>query len=837
MITAKSNEFVVDYSDQLLSDVFVFQPASGNADNSLGKLSFDDSVLQIGTQKVWLERMATREQPASLLLAAAQLTDPTSISVLQTLADNNCQIFLLLGDDKQNLNAIEALSGRCCIRTGLVQSGMLIITEPTVETKRYGLVCSSGFTGLDHYGYSLVLQTTQIDDYYRLFCHLFWKQARFEYLEQGRKQPCVEEQAPVTNIPLRHEHVLPKKLPEHLNNALTGQNTILSNCQTHPENLWQMISTDSLDLSTSQLLMSLQQIKSPHLQRLTHATQNIALIDTPLLPQVLASGECNWLLPLEYAPDSIAWAVKLTDDQSTSLADFQYELQQSERWDYVKEITVRALEAPLRHLNAIDTPVQYTAQKTINLGELECDSFDDFENLPADELACKYNLTHFKLDDLAKTICYHINITPPSLPNSVTTDSLYKQWRDIQEQWNTKVANLVDHHQRLKNEQSQLTDKITAFMGGFLAGRLNTNRKTDKTLQALMEIELASLSPASREEQLQTINDVAGQLLNEGEAFAQEVDKAEQLKNWDEQRLKLNDTYKNAEVVMKSAEKTFEDFQRREPENIKAIENELETKWHTWLTSLTEQDFQPRISLPKTVVELCEWIPNNLDGLDGSFSIKTEKRDQALTQCWASFLERFYNTKDKEEERLAMQNYTAGEIKDWLDSPLNPSRIMKKAIEDIKQADSALGSTIIKNARISLLKLYKAHNHGVKSLEQEAQTLQNKLNHSILRLRSVQDEIEQHEKKKRTIKSEANKGLLTKLFGAKESKSMRVFTLSFPTEDLPEVGTLFQAKGQRYLAIQNENEIEQGKNTAAHVQGPSGCHKGDIQWLNRKSYW
>ena len=818
MITAKSNEFVVDYSDQLLSDVFVFQPTSGNADNSLSKLSFDDSVLQIGTQKVWLERVATREHPASLLLAAAQLTDPTSISVLQTLADNNCQIFLLLGDDKQNLNAIEALSGRCCIRTGVVQSGMLIITEPTVETKRYGLVCSSGFTGLDHYGYSLVLQTTQIDDYYRLFCHLFWKQARFEYLEQGRKQPCVEEQAPVTNIPLRHEHVLPKKLPEHLNNALTGQNTILSNCQTHPENLWQMISTDSLDLSTSQLLMSLQQIKSPHLHRLTHATQNIALIDTPLLPQVLASGECNWLLPLEYAPDSIAWAVKLTDDQSTSLADFQYELQQSERWDYVKEITVRALEAPLRHLNAIDTPVQYTAQKTINLGELECGSFDDFENLPADELACKYNLTHFKLDDQAKTICYHINITPPSLPNNAAKDSLYQQWSDIQAQWNINVANLEDRHQRLKNEQNQLTDKIKGFMGGFLVGRLNTNRKTEKTLRALREIELASLSPASREEQLQTINDVAGQLFNEGEAFAQEVDKAEQLKHWDEQRLKLNEAYKNAEAVMKSAEKTFKDFQQREPDNIQTIDHELETKWHTWLTSLIEQNLQPRVSLPKTVKELCEWIPNNLDSLEGSFAIKAEKQDAVLTQRWLSFLERFYSTKDKEEERQAMQNYTASEIRVWLDSPPNPSSKMKKAIAEIKKADSAPDATIIKNARISLQKLYKAHIHGVKSLEHEAQKLQMKLNHSLLQLRSVQDEIGQHEQKKRTIKPEAQKGLLAKLFGAKESNTMRVLTLSFPTEDLPKVGTLFRAKGLRYLAIQNEDEIEQGKKTAVQFK-------------------
>ena len=814
MITAYDDEFSVDYSGHSLKDIFLFQPASNVEESFDQVLNFDDDILQVGTQRRWLERLK-HAKPASLLLASALLSDQETIQFLQTLADQGCQIFLLLGDDQQNIKAIEALSGRCCIRTGVLQSGMLIITEPTVKNSRFGLICSSGFSSLDDFGYSLELESRQVDDYYRLFCRLFWKQAQYEYLEQGQKQLCAAP--PITNIDLEHEHVFPEQLTTHVNNALNTQGTIVTNSHHQPEKLWQLFNTQPLNLSDSQLLISLQQVSSAHLRTLTNKPESLTLLDRRLPQLILTRGD-NWLFPFECQPESNIWGIKLTENQVQSLTDYQFELQQSERWLFTPEITVGELNTPLRHLDQIKVPVKYAPKKTVSLGELECENFEDFEKLTASELAERKGLTHFKQNDLAKTIQYHVVITPPALPKGAKKDPLYKHWNDTQSSWLSKVKDLEDHHHQMQKEQQNIRESLYSFMSSFLTGRLNTARKTEKILKEKKGITLAPLSPATRQEQLNSLNQLADQLMSEDEKFAQELDKAKQLKEWEETYKKLIRKNETAQEQKSSSELALKEFQKSEPSKRQSAMADLDASWQDWLTFIKEQELTPKIELPASTAAISNWIASNLDNIKDIFAPQEKPHNQKLIDDWDKFLDKFGNNDQLKKEIDQLKALDIQGINDWLQSPtVKPSKKMKPAMKELQALCATNKTSNLQEVRNRLVKMQKAFEQTTKSLEHEGENLKKSLNTDTSRWQNTQEALAEHNRKKGSIKPQDSKGVLAKLFGASNKLQSSDFTLAFPDEDLPEIGTLFHTNGQRYLAILQQEEIEQAKDTAMRL--------------------
>jgi hypothetical protein len=134
MITSYDTEFTINYGEEYLNNIFVYQDdESGSCEN------FDDGF-HICTEFSWTTYLNSLEINKSLLLSTSSITSDDAIRSLQELADNNIQIFLLLDDSDANREAIEALSGRCCIRIGVAQQGALIIADHQQEEFKQGVI-------------------------------------------------------------------------------------------------------------------------------------------------------------------------------------------------------------------------------------------------------------------------------------------------------------------------------------------------------------------------------------------------------------------------------------------------------------------------------------------------------------------------------------------------------------------------------------------------------------------------------------------------------------------------------------------------------------------------
>lgn len=79
----------------------------------------------------------------TLMIACEQLKDESLIQAIKEQAEKGIRIYLLLGEKNANKVAIDVLSGRCLIRTGVSQKGALMVVDHTT-TQAQGLLLMSG---------------------------------------------------------------------------------------------------------------------------------------------------------------------------------------------------------------------------------------------------------------------------------------------------------------------------------------------------------------------------------------------------------------------------------------------------------------------------------------------------------------------------------------------------------------------------------------------------------------------------------------------------------------------------------------------------------------------
>ena len=813
MIKPYDDQFSVDYTQESLKNIFLCQP-----ETSASQGFYADEIFQVGIQGDWLKRLESRPLPSSLLLASDVLIDPDAIDVLKKWADNGVQIFLLLADKSQNTNAIEALSGRCCIRTGVSQSGMLLVSDPAIDQgSRWGVLYSSGLTDKNNYGYSIELEDRQIGDYYRLFCHLFWKEAKYEWLEQSKQQPCAD--APVKHITLGHEHVFAEKLPSHLVRSLDIHGTLLTNTPSGSEKLWQLIETNNLELSACKLMLSIDQITGKTLQGFVEQSEMVELVEMPHLPQIVVSDSDSWLLPQICDSGSVVWSVKGTDEQAASLNNYQSELSKCKKWQFIREIKVDELQSPLRFLDRIDQPVECSLRESVSLGMLECQSFLDFEQKSPATLAKQSGLTRFQESKLAKNITYSITIAPPYLPREAKKDNLHQRWDNIQRSWSSRVEELESRHKRLQSEQQNLTDAIGKIMGNFLTGRINTARKTEKKLSDLKRVELVSLSPSVREEQLQEINKLSTLLMSDSEKFAQEKDKAEQMRVWQEQKANLDKKLEDVTRLKRSAEEAWKVFNEGLAGRCSTAEREIEEAWQALLS--TRECSDADVTVLSSAKNIDEWISNNISHLNDFFGeSENHESDQTLTKAWQSFLQRFGNNDPLKKQLKELEAYSAGDIRQWLQSPtLSLSKNMKKEIDKIKSSSgSSQTSKEVEEVKRQLRMMQQIYRQGIKSIEREGQDCEKKCAESDAALKRIMDDVNRHEQAKTNIKPRDTKSIFGRLFESGHSTVSQDFVLRFPDEDLPQVGNLYSVNSERFLAIVRRDDVEQGKHDAERLK-------------------
>ncbi|PVZ68913.1 hypothetical protein [Pelagibaculum spongiae] len=827
MIKPYSTDFSISYLDQPLSNVFTLEN-SGEDERYI----FSDDALQIGNTEHWVSALEAIEVEDSLLIATNTLTDEQAISTIQDLAARDIRVFILLGDSDENQPCLEALAGRCCIRTGVNQSGMLVIADHQMDQREWGKIYSSEFNSEHTFGYDVELEAKQVDDYYRLFCHLFWHKAQYEYLASGKPFPC--KNAPIDMVDMGHQHVMAESLPGHLARSMESKGFYLSNINRLAENaLWQLLDIAHLDLSQHQLLLSLEQIDSTKLKQFISKIDSIRLLEQAELPQILNSENDSWFLPLNNKIDSVSWSLKLTEDQKQSVENYLFDLHNSPSWQLNRDLTVDELGAPLRFSDAIETEIECAQELKINLDDLVCKNFYQFENMTAESLAEAKGLTEFKRTNLAKTIEYEITIHPPYLDSRSKDDSLHKHWQDTQAKWSIELERLRARLGRIEESKAGLAENIKRYMGGFLTGQLTNHRKLIKQLQDLESISLSDLSPSHRQEQVHVINEFVEKLSGTEEKLAEETDKAEQLKKWEEIKTKLEKECGNKYQQLETTDNKRNSFNSSKQLKIRTCQQELVSQWEGLVAAANGLENRDKL-VDFNSSNVTDWHELNKSSIDQFFSAPDfSPSDQNLLIQWRNLLEQH---KDHAAfiEAITDKELTAEAVRTWLDKPsISLKNTLKKSVQKLKTNDEKHIKDIenqhsqhIDKFKAALRKSCEDFLQKNKGLSREESQLEQQYGTAERSYKISKEKLDEHELAKSGISPKNSASILSKLFGKRAEVNNSYVHINFPNEDLPKVGQLYQLNKRRYLAIKPDENIDQGKECAERLKADLVVFRG-----------
>lgn len=830
MIQPKHSDFVISYADQTIDNVFTLENQHVKAEPS-----YNDDVFQVGNAALWIDELRALDIKDSLLISVENLVDDAAITFMQELAKKGVRTFLLLNDATDNQKCIEALAGQCCIRTGVQQAGMLIIADHQKDQREYGRIYSSAFSSNasspDIFAYSMALEAKQVDDYYRLFCKLFWQHASHEYLSSAKAFACKE--APLAMIDTAHQNIMHEYLMGHLEQAISGAGAtgcFLSNMSENNDALlWQLLDFEDAELVDGSMLLSLEQATPRLLNKLISQVEDIQLIDQPVMPQLFLSQDEQWFLPLKNVQSSnesisVSWVLKLTDDQRQSVEDYQFELQDREKWLLNKQLYVRDLNTALRFADDIDQQVECLEESRIDLKSLECADYQEFEDKSAEELA--KGLIGFKRSNLAKATRYQIEIQPPYLATN-KEDSLHGQWNDARSLWSAEVARLKARNTRVETSRESLSDSIKSYMKSFLNVASNSKRSLDKKLVELEEVNLASLSPSHRKKSLSVINMLAEELLSSEEKLANQTDIAEQQKFWQEQKDKLIVNVEKAKKEVDTTKTALDSFILAKSTKQQEIIQNLTDKWKSWVNGTVGLLEKPEL-VNLDSVAIISWYQKNAEKLSDTLQgPDTRTVDVKLVEGWAKLLKQHKENKSLPESLSGLSLSNAEDIRALMSDKSKPEfdKSIKKSIDKLfkadeyehKQAANALASQI-KTIKQTLRKITDDYEQKNKGLKREEDQLVQQSEQALRDQKGLSEDLGAHENKYSRIKPKNAANILAKLFGNNSDKTVDIFHIDFPNEELPQVGHLYNQQAKRYLAISQENEVEQGKACAQRLK-------------------
>lgn len=806
MITSYDAEFTINYGEEHLNNIFVYQDnKSGLGEN------FDDDGFHICTEFSWVEYLNSLEIDKSLLLSTSKITSDDAIRCLQQLADDNIQIFLLLDNDEVNRNAIEVLSGRCCIRIGVAQQGSLIIADHQQDEFKQGVIFSSDVVDNVNLSYHIDLEENQVDDYYRLFCYLFWTKSTSEYLIQGKKQSCSNGDSPVNYIDLPHQHVLSESLFNHLNTAITYQSSVISNGL--------LLEQLSQNKTATNVLMTLAQAAKQPLLNLINATDHIQLFETKALPQVILSKDEAWLLPTTSDVNSVNWALKLTNNQRCSVENYQNELFNTGYWDLNKQIKLKDISSTVRFVDKIDHEINYENEMHVSLNNTECKSFTDFEDKSALKIADELNLTKFNDENLAKNIHYSMTISPPYLTNNAKEDPLHQHWRDLQQHWVDEVELLDRKQTQIEKSKDTVSDNVKRFMNNFLTGQLNKKRTQTRELDKLKTINLSNLSLHERSKAEEDINELILSLSSSMDKVAEATDIAEQELKWDRENSRLtqilNAAIKNSSQVINE----LEQFKLKSVEETKENNIALSNNWQHWLVEFCKTDFVDSVAeYPIRMINEFRAENNNLKEY-----LRIQLNDmpnEQLIMGWNKLINTYKQNPLLENELPK----TADDIRVWLNAHAEmATKKLKKAIKNLIDADVtnnkkilSEGTKHVESATVAFKKMFFAYEQKDNGLNREHKSLTNKVAEFKSKTDKASSDLNTHSNNKH-FKAKNKKLILAKLFGQSQNNVNKSFVLNWPEEALPSVGHLYICQKSRYLAIRNKTDIELAKQEATRL--------------------
>jgi hypothetical protein len=719
-----------------------------------------------------------------VLIACEQLKEESLIQSIKAQADKGIRVYLLLGVKAMNKAAIDALSGRCLIRTGVQQQGALILVDHTTTHAQGLLLMSrSPLVTQSEYAWGIQLEASQIEDSFRSFCKLFWQSSSEEYLHQN--QPKSSMQHPDGAVLTNHSHHLGGTLRDCLSDTLDQLRAA-----TH--------SGFSADGDNWRLLLASQSN-----QIATLARHGVALTEKHL-PSLLLSSDSHWLLPDETDFAVTNWCLKLSVTQSEKLEQAYDQAFEDAAWQYQAETAIGECASQQRLRFAAHPEFECVVEESreIELAAIRAQSIDSFLHDDANALASEF--TAWKYDQLAHVIHYNVLIHPPYCPNKAKPDNLYKLWENAELDWQKRLDVLLNEQSNIDQQQARISDKLKGFIKGFLLGQGQSTKGLNREIDTLKTWSVITATPAERTEYRQRLTTLVLNIRKRGTDTARNMDMAEQNQLWEQQRsnLKLDVDNKTHQLDEKTAElKQLKDI---ESEARGRVTEEFHSNWVSATEKLTDQQLDSvqiggltlEQLMPATLPELPEPSPKNAD---------QEANQQAINQAQADRgkIHQAAQQDCRDAKHQSIRNMTLDEAKHW-----------KASIKD----------KIWKKHYKSFERCIATYEQGLNKIEREIQAATKALDKSKTEQSHSKKTLDEHGSSF-VYKPKQETDAFDKQLGISESKS-EDSEFQWPSDELPSNGTeLLEHQQKRYLVVFKYDQIDQAKLDAQRLNAEIVCHK------------
>ncbi len=553
----RNERFQIDFTQQPLSNFFYQQ--SGDSELSKSLLRIDNA---------WLAKFINQAR-LTVLVACESIKDLAVIKLLQNQADKGVRIYLLLGDETQSKTAIDMLSGRCLIRTGIKQQGTLLLRDH-VTSLAQGFLFTSNDVLVDSQAQSraIELEAMQREDSYRSFCKLFWEQATHEYLEHNKQQKSVEN--PDSKIAANHSHHLYGTLQACLTDSFSSLKAASGsdfNSSNTPSRL--LLSTDSKLIGSK-------------------ANDGVVLTESNI-PNILFSDDGDWLLPDVTEFSVTNWCLKLSASQSKQMIAAFEQAHDNAAWQFKTNANLADLpsQQAVRFSDHPQNILTVELLRSERLNDVFTDTIDDFFAKSADELA--RNSTQWRRDRLAHCVDFSVKIHPPYCPQEAKKDALYQHWQHAEDDWQRNLSTLEALQNTINQQQNSIADSLKGFIKGFLLGQGQSVKQFEKELEALKAWSVTAATPAEREAYRKRLSDFQQGIQQRKADTSVKFDEAKQHHNWEAKKSTLKTELAQKTAVAEQKQATFKQKNDEREETLKQAEQHFMVSWQKASASLNEK--------------------------------------------------------------------------------------------------------------------------------------------------------------------------------------------------------------------------------------------------------
>lgn len=579
-IVKRKEHFTEDYRSFALHNVFVQTASTESCTKVDSFMEYQDIEYAVGV---------IRSAQQTLLCAADSLQHEELIHALKYIAEEKgVRVMVLLGKEEANVRSIDVLAGRCLLRTGVEQEGMLLMVDHTTLQSRGMIFLSSRFAlaGKSSETNSIVLELDQQqkEDSFRSFAKLFWEYAKKEYVQQGTSRNA--QKHPEGDILLNASHHMPSALPKHIHKedfhflCLQSNDITIRNCRS----------------STTMLLN--QQYTSAVISEYASKTENIGLIDC-IAPNVLLSESTGWVLPDRLDMKKSNWVVFLSAQQQKKIhAAFQPLIQQPQ-WKFHRSIQQEALVVPqqVRFAEEANMVYECLASRSHTLADSTTSSIDEFVTSKGNARTLVQNGLAWKRSCMAHEIEYSVTVHPVYKPEQAKKDELYAAWEKAQQSWNDNIAKQKNLLQKLETHKKNAKASIVSVLSRFFFTQERSAQGLFSQLDALADWDVCFQSPADRMEKNDELQSIHEEIEKRHKDMARTIDEATQKEAWEANKQELEEKMKNAQAIQAKAEGNIisikEEMKQAEEQNL----SDFSEQWQQLLNEQKPKEHEQLLSM------------------------------------------------------------------------------------------------------------------------------------------------------------------------------------------------------------------------------------------------